>query len=502
MQSRLHRTPVSPPRVARLAVVALGIGLGIGAGFIRLHAQYPGHSERKVKQGPVLRAVAVLEWTGEPGKPSASRLIPVSVFHDGTYEDGGLYLARPEPLPLESGLEYQLQEAGLPQSRFDIASAAQLNGSWFGYGSWKPLAPPEPIHKLNPSRIDPQVVDGGDDRRPHFRKAAPESASGVPGAANPPEDPDRPTLRKREAGAPDTSATANPVTADATGSRETATAGIDPDRPTLGHGRHSAETKEPERLEGTPANLEQMVAVSDATDRAAHSFRYSFADPQEAGKLKAQLTTIAEQAVARAAAAAKSPAPPAGTTSRPAAAAHAATTHAATSSAAANQAATHAPAKSSSTAGLTPAQLAARRRAQAAAARRKAAAHPAPVVLLTDVEFRAFELTYSGGATLVLTARTAGDEAKATYITVIAQPDIYGTPQVLFTHITKADDLDAQPRMRLIDAVDAAADNRGDLLFELRGATTRQFALYRAASGRVDQLIATVPLPIGAATAN
>ena len=402
-------------------------------------------------------------------------------------------------MPLESGIEYQLQEAGLPQSRFDVASAAQLNGSWFGYGSWKPLAAPAPIHHLNPSKIDPQVVDGGDDRRPHFRKAAPESASGVPGAANPPEDPDRPTLRKREGGAPDTAATASPVTADATGSRETATAGDDPDRPKLGHGRHSAETSEPERLEGTPANLEQMVAVSDATDRTAHSFRYSFADPQDAGKLKAQLTTIAEQAIAKAAVADKSAAP----SSKPAAARPSTTSHTTAATRSTSSTATRTtsgPAKS--TANLTPAQAAARRRAQAAAARRRAAAHPAPVVLLTDVEFRAFELTYSGGATLVLTARTAGDVDKATYVTIIAQPDIYGTPQVLFTHITHANDLDAQPRMRLIDAVDAAADNRGDLLFELRGATSRQFALYRAASGRVDQLIATVPLPIGAATTN
>ena len=479
---QLRRSLLSAYRTQPGRLALLAIGLGVGSCLLTLHAQYPGHSDRKVKPGPVLRAVAVLEWTGEPGKPSASRLIPVSVFHDGAYEDGGLYLARPEPLPLESGLEYQLQEAGLPQSRFDVASAAQLNGSWFGYGSWKPLAPPAPVHRLNPSKIDPQVVDGGDDRRPHFRKAPPESASGIPGAATPPEDPDRPTLRKRAGGAPDTSATANPVTADATGNRETATPGGDPDRPKLGHGKHSDEAKEPERLEGTPANLEQMVAVSDATDRTAHSFRYSFADPQDATRLKALLTTIAEQAVAKAA----SPK----TTAKPA-----------TAPAAASHSPTHTATARSSTAGLTPAQLAARRRAQAAAARRNAAAaaHAAPVVLLTDVEFRAFELTYSGGATLVLTARTAGDEARATYVTVIAQPDIYGTPQVLFTNITHADDLDAQPRMRLIDAVDAAADNRGDLLFELRGATTRQFALYRAASGRVDQLIATAPLPIGPA---
>ena len=97
----------------------------------------------------------------------------------------------------------------------------------------------------------------------------------------------------------------------------------------------------------------------------------------------------------------------------------------------------------------------------------------------------------------MLSARTAEADDKARYVTVIAQPDIYGVPQVLFTQVTSAEELDASPRLRLIDAVDAAADNRGELLFELRGLTARQFALYRIASGRVDQMIATGPLPLG-----
>jgi hypothetical protein len=42
--------------------------------------------------------------------------------------------------------------------------------------------------------------------------------------------------------------------------------------------------------------------------------------------------------------------------------------------------------------------------------------------------------------------------------------------------------------MRLVDAVDAMADNRGELLFELRGQTQRQFALYRVLRGQVTKL--------------
>ena len=76
--------------------LALLVALAIPAG-----AQYPGHMETNKKAAPPVRAVAVLEWTGAPGKPSASRIIPISVFDGEQYQPGGLYLARPEPLALE-----------------------------------------------------------------------------------------------------------------------------------------------------------------------------------------------------------------------------------------------------------------------------------------------------------------------------------------------------------------------------------------------------------------
>ena len=51
--------------------------------------------------------------------------------------------------------------------------------------------------------------------------------------------------------------------------------------------------------------------------------------------------------------------------------------------------------------------------------------------------------------------------------------------------------------MRLVDAVDAMADNRGELLFELRGATQRQFALYRVLRGQATQLFVSAGGEIG-----
>ena len=80
-----------------------------------------------------------------------------------------------------------------------------------------------------------------------------------------------------------------------------------------------------------------------------------------------------------------------------------------------------------------------------------------------------FELTYGSGATMVLTAHTDGPPRSQKFVTIIAQPDLYGNVRVLLKSVTDLAHLDETPRMRLVDAVDALADNRGELLFELRG---------------------------------
>jgi hypothetical protein len=104
--------------------------------------QYPGQVTKASKDAPELRAVAVLEWTGEAAHPKASRMVPVCVYDNGELQDGGIYLARPQPLALISQVEYELQENGKPVGLFDIKSAGQQQGSWVGYGAWKRSARP------------------------------------------------------------------------------------------------------------------------------------------------------------------------------------------------------------------------------------------------------------------------------------------------------------------------------------------------------------------------
>ena len=83
----------------------------IGSALPHLSAQM--HKVARPEQ--VVRAVGVYEWTGDMAKPTASRLIPVTVYIDKQLEDAGVYLARPVPFALQSGNIYELDEAGVPK---------------------------------------------------------------------------------------------------------------------------------------------------------------------------------------------------------------------------------------------------------------------------------------------------------------------------------------------------------------------------------------------------
>jgi hypothetical protein len=103
---------------------------------------------------------------------------------------------------------------------------------------------------------------------------------------------------------------------------------------------------------------------------------------------------------------------------------------------------------------------------------------------------------------MVLSAHTTGAGAQEKFVTLIAQPDLYGGVVVLVKNVTDAAHLDVMPRMRLVDAVDAEADNRGELLVELRGATQRQFALYRVLRGDATRIFLSGPESIAITAAN
>ena len=215
-------------------------------------AQYPGRLESNKKATPTVRAVAVLEWTGEMGKPSASRIIPISVFDGEQYQPGGLYLAKPQPLALEPGTEYVLEDAGVARGLFDINTAQDVDGYWFGYGAWKPMAAPPKKAKPKQGRNMPQVVnDGG-------TAAGPISRARVPAAALLPRTSITNRLLRQpvgfeqsscrrpgssysaQAGGQSSSSPAPSASSTETASApETAIGGADPDRPRMIHGQQT-----------------------------------------------------------------------------------------------------------------------------------------------------------------------------------------------------------------------------------------------------------------------
>jgi hypothetical protein len=67
----MRRTVLMPSMLLSLAMLALPAPT---------QAQTPVAPKAAQAKQPELRALGVLEWTGEAEKPSASRLVPVAIF--------------------------------------------------------------------------------------------------------------------------------------------------------------------------------------------------------------------------------------------------------------------------------------------------------------------------------------------------------------------------------------------------------------------------------------
>jgi hypothetical protein len=273
-------------------------------------------------------------------------------------------------------------------------------------------------------------------------------------------DPDRPVLHRT----PNSTTTSSAGSSDndhptlikkknADESNDSADAFTDPDRPRLFRGK-SAGLDGPvtPSLLGLPPEMHQEVAVSDVTDRPEHPWDYTWANPDDEAKMKAAMEDLARTAL--------------GLNPPPA-----------------------------------PAKPAPKTKTTSTARKPKQPALPPQPAPLADEQFRVFELAYGSGATMVLSAHTDGSGTLQKFVTLVAQPDLYGSVAVLVKNVTDAAHLDDTPRMRLVDAVDALADNRGDLLFELRGSTMRQFALYRVLRGDATRIFVSngdaIGVPIG-----
>ena len=164
----------------------------------------------------VVRAVGVFEWTGEEAKPTASRLVPVTVFIDGQLQDAGVYLARPVPFALGTGTVFEVRKAGVDEGTLELAYArhrvTQSTGSyddgWFAVGAFKPK-PEEKVAKLKAGPVAKIEVSGGSGTGPKLGKTPDgiaaektgsvdrSTAAGAGTTVSADKDPDAPTMRRQ-----------------------------------------------------------------------------------------------------------------------------------------------------------------------------------------------------------------------------------------------------------------------------------------------------------------
>ena len=441
------------------------------------------HVVRKAET--VVRAIGVYEFTGNEARPSASRLVPVSIFINGQLQDAAIYMARPVPFALDTGTVFAVQRAGIDQGTLELAYQRHVEAAggvpyddgWQANGTYKPL-PKEPVMAVaKKSGPLPQVIASGgtgprltnksdnapvsdsDGRHEVDRSSA--AGAGTTVSADPaektrPDDKTGPTMRRRTADTDDSKADASDDAERPTlkkrspaemkaAQKKNERASVssvgslndDPDRPVLHRG--VADKTGTPALEGLPADMQQMVAVSDARDRPEHDFKRGWGGTERADVM-ARMEELARGLLAH------EDAPKAS-----------------------------APLAAASVRGKKPPV---------------AVAEPA-LVLLADETLEGYTLSYGGAATYVFGASAPAQNGAKRFVTLVAQEQPLGGLKIALSSVTDSNHLDRTPRMRLLDAVDADASNRASLLFELRNQSARQFALYRVIGAKADQIFLT-----------
>ncbi len=320
-----------------------------------------------------------------------------------------------------------------------------------------------------------------DESTPHFssRSAKPGSggsATGMPGSASastgtPADDPDRPTLHRSASSSSQTASSGgsgdvpaddadrptlrrrSPEQTQASQANTVSALNDDPNRPLLHRGKPEGSLTDVDipKLSGLPADqdLHQLVAVSDAANHPPHDFSRTWEGDEERQAILTKMQAAA-RTLLTAYEAANAVAP---TTPPPAPPAHQPTSK----------------------------------------LRRNAVKEtpPPPPEPLLEEQLMGYTLSYGGAATFVYHAHTEGLGPTLRFVTLVAQVNMQGEPEIALKNVTDAAHLDRTPRMRLVDVVDAEASNRASLLFELRAQNSRQFALYRVIGGQATQTFLT-----------
>jgi hypothetical protein len=433
-----------------------------------------GHTA-KTNKGP--RALGLLELAPN-GK---ARLIPIAILIDGKYFDASAYKAAPVPMALWADTVYEGIRTGVSLGLFTVTAPLQAKDEsgatvWWAEGRWqtadsikamaakkKPV--PSTPRGMNDDEGPPVLLRraGGETPKPPESTPAPpapaSSSATTPAAATPaapassspatpppsqddqaPEDKDRPTLKRGQAGA----ISAEEAQKKAAASMSTKASAHPPavastTTPTTTTPAASSPSS------AQPANQVQLIpAISDPHPSDSLPYSYNMTPQDEQQFRKKMLAMAADEIRSRAAQLA-----PATTAAKP---------------------------------------------VHASPQRSKANA-PKPVQpIFDDVQLQVFDLADINEPELILTATAHMPQSPHTkessnpdrqnkdlryMITLVVREDVNGDLHKALANVTDNQHLDAIPRLDLIDAVDVDGDGRAELLFREVSETSSAFVVYR-----------------------
>jgi hypothetical protein len=462
-RSRLYR------KGRRLVICAGLVLIAVAAGW----AQFARKSA--ASKGP--RAVGLLMMPAK-GQP---RLIPVAIMVDGHFYDASAYKADPVPMALEPGTVYEAQRTGESLGLFTINQdlQQQKTNTWIAQGTYH--ANGEQVTSSG-HKAESRPREDKDEGPPVLRR--PGSTASKPASAPSESKPANPAPESKPASAPAEAKPTNPPLKTET----TATAPPpqqeepeDPNRPKLRRGKPEKATTAEKEPEPAPApvkksapnanasspmanagksatdssvmDVQLIPAISDADGPEAHAYKYEMTPAEEAG-FRAKILALATDELRKQAKAFT----------------------------------TTAPASTGATAAARPRRLGG-----------KASSKP-PQPTFDDVQLRVFDVAASNEPVLVLTAtahppQTSKEEMRVAdyYVTLAARSDINGELRKLLSVVTDSEHLDVNPRLQLIDAVDADGDGRGELLFRQISDAGSAYAIYRVLPDRLWSLYEGTP---------
>jgi len=427
-----------------------------------------------------------------------AHLIPITILIDGKYYDASAYKAAPVPMALWSDTVYEAVRTGVSMGLFTVTGALQRkNGNdataWMAEGTWqtassiKAKVAKKPVSStprgMNEDEGPPVLRRAGDDKSkpadppasttPAQAQPAPAgsqstspasteqptpapTASTPPAPATPsqpeqaqedkaPEDKDRPSLKRGQAGA----ASAEEAQKKAMAAASAKAAGHAATALSTGAATSSGASSTGQSGAQASDQMQLIPAISDSNGPDPLPYTYSLKPEEEQQFRKKMLAMAGDEIRARAA----------GSTSvGTAQPVHAASQHA------------------------------------------KAPTAKPVQPTFADVQLRVFDLADINEPELVLTARARmpqrprENETDLEYIiTLVVREDVNGDLHKALANVTDTRHLDVIPQLDLIDAVDVDGDGRAELLFRQVSEAGSAFVVYRVIGDRLYPLFQGAP---------